>query len=369
MHFICPQKTLVHSISIVQKSVSSKTTLPILKGILIEAYGDQLKLIGTDLELSIENIIEATIIKEGAAVIESRLFSEIIRKLPDGNVEIQLLDNNQIMIKCAHTEFNIGGYSASDFPEMTQVEEDHTYKISQELFKDMIRKTAFAASQDDSKPIFTGVLLEIENHQLNMVALDGYRLAIRKGLIDSSDSHRIVVPAKMLLEISRITNPDDDNPIYITFSESNALFTIGNTKLTTRLLNGEFLSYNQILPKVYHSKIKVNTENMLDSIERASLLGKEGKSNLVKFTISENKLVVTSHTELGKVYEEIDIQLEGVDLEIGFNSKYFIDALKVIEEEEIHIEFTNNVGPGIIKPVEEGENQVYLILPVRIPNS
>ncbi len=365
MHFICSQKNLMHSISIVQKSVSTKTTLPILKGIYLEAYATCLKLVGTDLEVGIENIIEAEVIQEGTVVIDARLFSEIIRKLPDENVELHLQENNQLLIKCASTEFNILCYNASDFPELPLIEEENRHEISQELFRNMIRQTVFATSQDESRPILTGVLMEIENEKLNMVALDGYRLALRKGKIDGTDTNRVVVPAKTLNEISRIMNADDENPITITFTENHGLFTIGNTKLISRLLDGEFINYNQILPKEYKSQVKINTKNLLNSIERASLLAREGKNNLVKFTINDDKMVITSNSELGKVYEEINIQLEGEDLEIAFNSKYFIDALKAVDEEEVYLEFTTNISPGIIKPVNN-ENHVYLVLPVRL---
>lgn len=365
MHFICSQKNLMHSISIVQKSVSTKTTLPILKGIYLEAYSNNLKLVGTDLEIGIENIIEAQVHQEGTVVIDARLFSEIIRKLPDEDVELKLQENNQLLIKCDTTEFNILCSDATDFPELPIIEEEQCHQISQELFRNMIRQTVFATSQDESRPILTGVLMEIENDRLNMVALDGYRLALRSGKINSVDSNRVVIPAKTLNEISRIMNSDDDEPINIIFTENQGLFTIGNTKLISRLLEGEFINYNQILPKEHQSQIKVSTKRLLNSIERASLLAREGKNNLVKFTINDDKMVITSNSEIGKVYEEISIELEGADLEIAFNSKYFIDALKAVDEEEVYLEFTTNISPGIIKPVNN-QNYVYLVLPVRL---
>ncbi|MBM7615593.1 DNA polymerase III subunit beta [Alkaliphilus hydrothermalis] len=365
MHFSCPQKNLLNSISIVQKSVSSKTTLTILKGIYLEAKMGQLKLVGTDLEIGIENIIEADVRKEGSIVIDARLFSEIIRKLPDSNVEISIDENSQILIKCEHTEINILSQSASEFPELPVVEEEQTYLIPQEIFRNMIRQTVFATSQDESRPILTGVLVEIEESILNMVALDGYRLALRRGSINAVDNYKVVIPAKTLNEISRIMNMDEDEPIKVSLTENHGLFTIGNTKLISRLLEGEFINYNQILPKEYKSRVKINTKNLLNSIERASLLGREGKSNLVKFTIKDDKMIITSNSELGKVYEEIPIQLEGNDLEIAFNSKYFIEALKVIEDEEIFITLTTGVSPGIIRPVDN-DNYVYLVLPVRL---
>lgn len=368
MHILCPQKSLSQSISIVQKSVSSKTTLPILKGIYIEAQDQRLKLIGTDLEIGIENQIEADVMEEGAVVVDARLFSEIIRKLPDEQIELKLQDNQQLLIRCPHTEFNILCYSAADFPDLPVIEEDEVYQLSQELFRDMIRQTVFATSQEDSRPILTGVLMEIDEKSLTMVALDGYRVALRKGKIDATGFHKVVVPAKTLNEVSRIMNTDEEMPISITLRDNHGLFTLGNTRLISRLLEGEFINYHQILPKEYKSKVRVKTKGLLGSIERASLLAKEGKYNLVKFAITDEKLVVTSNSELGQVYEEIAIQLEGADLEIAFNSKYLIDVLKVIDEEEVYLEFTSSISPGIIRPVNN-DHHVHLVLPVRLPNS
>ena len=365
MRFICPQKILMHGISIVQKSVSTKTTLPILKGIYLEASAGKLKLVGTDLEIGIENIIEAEVLEEGSVVIDARLLGEIIRKLPDADVEVTLLENNQLKIKCENSEFNILCLSASEFPELPVIEEEEAYKIPQELFRNMIKQTVFSTSQDESRPILTGVLMEIEKDILNMVALDGYRLALRKGKIESSYNYKVVIPAKTLNEVSRIMNIDEEEPIHIVLTDNHTLFTIGNTKLISRLLEGEFINYKQILPKEHKSRVKTSTRNLLNSIERASLLAKEGKNNLVKFIIKDEVMTITSNSELGKVHEDIPIALEGADLEIAFNSKYFIDALKVIDDEEVYLDFTTNISPGILKPVSN-ENYVYLVLPVRV---
>ncbi|WP_026476755.1 DNA polymerase III subunit beta [Alkaliphilus transvaalensis] len=364
MRFSCPQKNLLNSISIVQKSVSSKSNLPILKGIYLEATSGQLKLIGTDLEIGIESIIEAEVLQEGSIVIDAKLFSEIIRKLPDATVDISIEDDHQVLIKCENSKFNILSQSANDFPELPVVEEEQIYEIPQELFRNMIRQTVFATSQDESRPILTGVLMEIEEEKLNMVALDGYRLALRRGKISADSSYKVVIPAKTLNEISRIMNVDEEEPIKIALTENHGLFTIGNTKLISRLLEGEFINYNQILPKEYKSRIKINTKNFLNSIERASLLGREGKSNLVKFSVGDDKMVITSNSELGKVYEEIGIHLTGKDLEIAFNAKYFIEALKSIDDEEIYLDLTTNVSPGIIRSIHN-DNFIYLVLPVR----
>ncbi|SCY62982.1 DNA polymerase III subunit beta [Alkaliphilus peptidifermentans] len=368
MHIICPQKSLLNSINIVQKSVSTKTTLPILRGIYIEAASNQLKIVGTDLEIGIENLIEAEILDEGATVIDARLFSDIIRKLPDADIDIKLIDNNQVNIKCLNAEFSIVCHNPDDFPDLPEISEDNFYKIPQELFRNMIKQTVFATSQDESRPILTGVLLEIDQNSLNMVALDGYRLALRKGKIQSDISNKAVIPARTLSEVARILEVDNEKPIEICLTENHALFITGKTKLISRLLEGEFINYKQILPKEYKSRVKINTRNLYNSIERASLLAREGKNNLVKLIINDDKMIITSNSELGKVHEEIVILLEGDDIEIAFNSKYFMDALKVFDDEEIYLDFTTNISPGIMKPVDN-ENYTYLVLPVRVSSN
>ncbi|ABW17572.1 DNA polymerase III subunit beta [Alkaliphilus oremlandii] len=365
MKFFCNQKALMHSISIVQKAVSSKSTLPIIKGIYLEAYEDHLRLVGTDMEIGIDHVMEANIIEEGSIVVDARLFSEIIRRLPDYEVEVSLQENNQLLIKCAATEFNILSYNASEFPELPEIEEDQIHEISQDLFKNMIRQTVFATAQDETRPILTGVLMEIEDDILSMVALDGYRVALRKGKLNAHLNNRVVIPGKTLNEVNRIMTGEEDENIKISLTNNHALFTVGNTKLISRLLEGEFMNYNQIIPKEFKSRVKVNTRSLLDSIERASLLGKEGRNNLVKFSITDYKMVINSNSELGNVHEEILIELEGDDLQIAFNSKYFIDALKVIDDESVYLEFTTNLSPGIIKPITN-DNTIYLVLPVRL---
>ncbi|HZX20752.1 MAG TPA: DNA polymerase III subunit beta, partial [Clostridia bacterium] len=202
MKFFCNSKALIYSISIVQKAVSSKSTLPILKGIYIEAFGQNLRLVTTDMELGIDHIMDANIIEEGSAVVDARLFGEIIRRLPDSEVEISLKDNNELLIKCGSIKFNILSYNPSEFPELPEIKEEQVYEISQKLFKDMIRQTIFATAEDETRPILTGALIEIEKDMLNMVALDGYRVALRKGQIESQSDNKVVVPGKTLNEVN-----------------------------------------------------------------------------------------------------------------------------------------------------------------------
>jgi len=363
MHFLSQKKTLLNAISTVQKAVSSKTTLPILKGIYIEAISNHLKFVATDLEIGIEHITESNIVEEGSVVVDARLFSEIVRKLPDAEVEI-FLREQQLVIKCQNTEFNILFYPSDEFPELPTVQQNTNYEINNQVFKNMIRQTSFATSQDEMKPVFTGVLVEIQDSTLNMVALDGYRLALKKVEISEEQNNKAIIPAKTLNEISRIMD-DSDDTVYMTLSDKHALFTLGQTKLISRLLEGEFINYKQIIPKEYKTKIKVNTELLLNSVERAALISREGKNNPIKLIVNSDKLIITSNSEVGKVHEEIDIEIEGEDISIAFNSKYLLDVLKIIEDKYIYIDFMTSINPGLIRP-EEDTNYKYLILPVRI---
>ncbi|QEK10884.1 DNA polymerase III subunit beta [Crassaminicella thermophila] len=364
MKIICNQRILSSSINTVQKAVSSKTTLPILKGILLETCGQQLKLVGTDLEIGIENYIDAEIISKGAIVLSARILGDIIRKLPDEDVEIEVDMNNNATIRCANSEFTLIGQPAVEFPELPTVEESDAYKLPQDLLKNMIKQTIFATAVDETRPILTGVLMELQEESINMVALDGYRLALRQANIKNALNNKAVIPAKTLNEINRILE-EENTDVEIFFTDKHVLFNMNKTRVISRLLEGEFINYEQIIPKEYKSRVKVNTKSLLGSMERASLLAKEGKNNLVKFSVRDELMTITSNAEIGKVFESVSIELEGEDVDIGFNSKYFLDALKIIDSDEVYLEFTTSVSPCIVKPTDHS-NYTYLILPVRL---
>ncbi|OPJ55458.1 DNA polymerase III subunit beta [Alkalithermobacter paradoxus] len=369
MKLISSQRKLSTAINTVQKAVSSKSTLPLLKGILIQAVDDKIQLVGNDLELGIESYIDGQVIEEGSIVIDSKLFGDIIRKLPDSSVVIEVDSDNMIHIKCESSDFKIKGHCSDEYPKLPDLDEDRFYEIPEDLFKNMIKQTVFAISQDETKPILMGELLEIENNNISLIAIDGYRLAIRSGqIINNIGDIKVIIPGKALNEINRILSGDEGKNIKVAFTDKHALFLIDETKIITRLLEGEFINYKQLLPKEYNLRVKVPTKTLLNCIERTSLLAKEGKNNLVKFSIRDDIMIATSNSEIGNVQEEIFITLEGEDLDIAFNSRYLIEGLKVIESEEIYIEFTTNVSPCIVKP-EDGIKYIYLLLPVRISSS
>ncbi|RDY25586.1 DNA polymerase III subunit beta [Romboutsia weinsteinii] len=367
MKIICNQKLLAHKIGITQKAINSKTTLDLLKGILLSAKDDQLKLTGYDLEIGIETYTQAEVIEEGDIVVNARLFGDIIRKLPDSFVEIESDSENNIYINCLNSRFKIKGDSAKEYPRLPEVNDNDLYNIPQDLLKNMIKQTVFAISQDQTKPILMGELLEINDGNISLVAIDGYRLAVRSCNVENiRNNTKLIIPGKTLNDVNSLLSSEEE--VKIGFDDKNAIFIIEDTKIITRLLEGEFIDYKKLLPREHNSRVKLNTKDLLNSIERASLLSQSEKNNLIKLSIRDNTMAITSNTDRGNVYEEISLELEGDYLDIAFNSRYFLEGLKNIDSEEIFIEFTTNINPCIIKPAD-GVKYTYLLLPVRISSN
>jgi DNA polymerase-3 subunit beta len=367
MNFICEKSVLQEGISTTQKAVTGKTTMPILNGILIKAVRNQLILTGSDMDLSIETKVNASINEEGSLVIDSKLFGEIIRKLPNDLIHIKTIDNNSIEILCQKSRFTLIHMNTEEFPKLPNINENMIFSIPQKVLKHMIRGIIFATAQDDTRPVLTGILFEIKNNKLNLVALDGYRLALRAENLNTENTINAVIPGKTLSEISKILDDNNEN-VNITFTPNHILFNLGDTKVISTLLQGEFIKYNSIIPEEYNSRIIVKRAELLNCIERASLMAKDGNTNLVKLSIEDENIIITSNSQLGMVREEINVILQGEGLQIAFNSKYLIDVLKIMDEEEIIIEFSSSVSPCIIKN-KEINNCTYLILPVRLLNN
>lgn len=366
MRITCQQQVLAKALNTVCKAVTSRTTIPILKGILIETIdSNTLKLAASDLDLSIEKKINVHVGQEGSVVVSSRLFTDIIRKLPNEEIEIDVIDNN-VTIKCLSSEFTIIGQASDEFPNMSDIKDDNQLTIDKEIFKNMIKKTSFSASIDESRGIIIGVLIEIEKENINMVALDGFRMAVTRQKMKSEKNEKIIVSARILNEIYKILLDDEINKdLSLIIDNKKAVIIFDDTIIIARLLEGDFINYKEIIPKSHKCCVKVNKDELLDSIERASLLAREGKNNLIRVTVEDNKMIINSRSEEGKVHEEVFIQREGEGLEIGFNSKYIIDILKVIEDEELIFEFNTNISPCLIKSIESDTFE-YLVLPVRI---
>lgn len=367
MRLTCQQQILSKALNTVSKAVTSRTTIPILKGILLKVSEDGfLTLAASDLDLSIEKKIKIPVFEEGAVVVSARLFSDIIRKLPSEEIEILLEEGNNVKIKCLASEFMIVGQPAEEFPNVGEVKKEDGISLDKEILKEMIKKTAFSASIEESKGIIVGVLTELEEDAITMVALDGFRMAIAREAVKNKEKKKIIIAARIMNEISKIiSETEEEKDVMFYLDEKKAVLLIEDTKVVLRLLEGEFIRYRDIIPKEQGTRIKADRAELLNSIERASLLAKEGKNNLIKFSIADDKITITSRSEEGNVKEEVFIEKEGKDLEIGFNSKYVMDVLKAISDEEIRMEFNTGVSPCLMKPAE-GDAYEYLVLPVRI---
>lgn len=364
MLFICEKQKLQEGISIVTKAITGKTTMPILEGIYIHAKRDGLTLIGSDVDVSIETKVTVDTLEEGMLVIDSRIFSEIIRKLPNSDIRIETLENNIMQITCEKSVFNLVYMNGNDYPSLPSINEDISIEVPQNILKNMIRGTSFAIAQDETRPILQGILFELNNKRLNLVALDGYRLAIRSEYLNNESNIGVVIPGKTLSEVSKILE-DSTEIVNVKFTNNHILFNLDNTKVISRLLDGKFVNYSSLLPQEHKILVDVNKQNLQDCIERASLMSKDNNSNLIKLDIQEDTMVITSNSQLGKVREELSINLQGEAMQIAFNSRYVLDVLKNMEDDEIIMEMTSSVNPCVIR-CKNIDNSKYLVLPVRL---
>ncbi len=348
----------------VSKAISNKITNPILEGIKIVAEDDTLTLSATDTELSIERKIKANIKSEGEAVVPGKFITEFIKKLTNEMIELEVNEKNQLIIRYDDSQSIIQCYNVLEYPSFKSVETMDYFGISKKDLKTIINKTIFSVAVDDSRPILKGVLFDLEKNTLNAIALDGYRLAKVKKNVVSELTMSIVIPAKSLMEVSRILD-DSDDIINVYVDKSTLMVDFGDTKVTTRLLEGDFVNYKQIISANYQTQCVVNKKQFEDALERASLLSKVGQGNCVKFDIKEKNLCITSNSELGNVKENVSVNMTGKELLIAFNARYFIEDLKVNMDEFVKICFNSPANPCVIVPVE-GDEFLYLILPVRM---
>lgn len=365
MKFIALKQNLLEAINIVQRAVMTKATLPILEGIYIEA-GEKVKLVGNCFDLGIECCIDADIKEKGSVVVEARMFGEIIRKLPDAPVYIEVLDGFKVRIECLSSYFEIRGMDGESYPLPPDYESDVTVSLPQSVLKELIRQTIFAVGTDENRKIMTGVLMEAHQGELRMAALDGFRMAVCSALIKEDANFKVVIPGKNMQEILRVLETSDDD-VKVSLAGSLTIFALKNCRIVSKILEGEFMNYQSYIPTQFETVITVNTRELEESMERASLITIEDKRYPVRINISEEKMVISSTTEKGLSKEEVNIENSGNTMQIGFNPRYFLDALKVINDEKIKISFTSPVGPCIITPIEH-ERFLFLILPVRLKN-
>lgn len=363
MKIVCSKSSLLSGVQIVSKAVPNKTTMSILECILVDTRTGEIKLTANDMELGIETTIDGEILDKGMIALDAKIFLEIVRKLPDNDITIETNETYKTTITCEKAKFNIIGKSGEDFSYLPDIERNDSVVISQFTLKEVIRQTIFSIADNDNNRLMTGELFEINNDTLKVVSLDGHRISIRR--IDLKNSYadkKVVVPGKTLSEVSKILSGDMDKDVSIFFTEKHILFEFDNTLVVSRLIEGEYFRIDQMLSSDYETKVKMNKKELLDCIDRATLLVKEGDKKPVIINITDSSMQLKMNSTVGSMDEEIDIKKEGKDLMIGFNPKFLIDALRVIEDEEIDLYMVNPKAPCFIRNVQE--SYIYLILPV-----
>ena len=369
MKIVCYKDTILKAINSVVKAVASKTTMPILEGILIQTNDNEIKLTTYDLELGIEYIMNCEVNEQGSCVVNATMFSEIIRKLPDSEIHLTLNSNNLLEIECEGALYKLTTMNPDEFPELPKIEVENSIELEQGILKGMIRKTIFAVSTEENRPIFTGCLFEVENNKLNLVAVDGFRLALRSMYLQTkSNNFSAVIPGKTLNEVNKILSDSFEN-VKIGIAKNQALFEMDNCKIVTRILDGEFLNYRSVIPNNWETRVKVNKNNLQNSFERISLISSSSiekeKKYPVKLSVDIGKVTISCTNQTGDAKEELFVSSEGKNMEAGFNPKYFLDSLKAIDEEEIFVELGSSISPCLVKSVENND-YVYMILPIRL---
>lgn len=345
------------------KAVPGKTTMPILECILIDATSNEIKFTSNDMELGIETIVQGMILEKGQVALDAKIFSEIVRKLPENEVIIQTDENLVTTITCEKAKFSIPGKSGEDFSYLPLIEKTDNITISQFTLKEVIRQTIFSIAANENNKLMTGELFEIKDNTLKVVSLDGHRIAIRKiELKESYPARKVVVPGKTLNEISKILSGEVDDLVDIYFAENHIMFVFDQTTVVSRLIDGEYFRIDQMLSSDYETKVVINKKEFLDCIDRATLLVKEGDKKPIIIDITDGSMELKINSAMGSMNEDIDIAKEGKDIMIGFNPKFLIDALKVIDDEQISIYLVNPKAPCFIRNDEE--SYIYLILPV-----
>lgn len=363
MKLICSKSNLLHGVNIVSKAVPTRTTMAILECILIDASANEIKLTANDMELGIETKIEGEIAERGVIALDAKIFSEIVRKLPDSDVTIETDASFKTTITCEKAKFNIVGKSGDDFSYIPYIERNKPIVMSQFTLKEVIRQTIFSIADNDNNKLMTGELFEIEENDLKVVSLDGHRISIRNIELKNNYSHKkVVVPGKTLQEVSKILPGSAEDEVSIFLTDNHIVFEFENTTVVSRLIEGEYFKIEQMLSSDYETKVKINKRELLDCIDRATLLVKEGDKKPIIMNITDGTMELKINSFIGSMNEDIDIAKEGKDILIGFNPKFFIDALRVIDEEEVTLYMVNPKAPCFIKD-DEG-TFIYLILPV-----
>ncbi len=365
MKFSCEKALLSSAVSIASRAVAAKSSIPAMEGILIES-GDTLRLTGYNLETGIQATVPAEIKESGSLVLSARLFGEIVRKMPDDMVVFSS-QGYTVNIKCGLSEFNIMGTDPEEFPELPAVDQQNAFTIGQPVLRSMIAQTLFAVSDNESRPVHTGSLFEVENTGLTVVSVDGYRLALRHEAVEEkkgADIFSFVVPGSALGEVEKICSGEES--VTVTQGARHVMFQTGDTILVCRRLEGDFLAYRNAIPRNNAIKVEVEARALLASIDRVSLIISEKLKSPLRCVFGDGIVSITTKTAIGDAADQCVITGSGNDLEIGFNNKYLMDAIKAAPADRLRMEFTSGVAPCVILPAEGEENFTYMVLPVRL---
>lgn len=367
MKILCQKSDLLNGLNIVSKAVPGKTTMSILECILIDSCNGEIRLTANDMELGIDTVIEGQIIEKGTVALNAKLLIDIVRKLNDSVVKIECDDDFKTFITCEKANFNIQGKSGEEFSYLPQVEKTNPLIISQLTLKDIIRQTILSIADNDSNKIMSGEYLEISDNNLRVTSLDGHRISIRNiELSNSYNEKKVIIPGKTLNEISKILSGNADDDVYIYFTDKHVVFEFDSTTVISRIIEGEYFKVNQMLNNNFETKISINKKEFLNCIDRATLLVKEGDKKPIIVEIADEYIELKINSAIGSMNEKIDIKKDGKNFAIGFNPKFLIDALKVIDDEEIDIYLVNSKAPCFIK--DEKGSYIYLVLPVNFNN-
>ena len=368
MKFVCKKTDLLKGVNIVLKAVPSKTTMSILECILIDASAGQIKMTANDMELGIETVIEGNIREKGIIAIDAKIFSEIVRKLPDNDVTIETDANFQMLICCEKARFSIAGKSGEDFSYLPYIEKAEPVVVSQFSLREVIKQTIFSISDNESNKMMTGELFEISGNHLKVVSLDGHRVSIRNlELKGEYQPRKVIVPGKTLIEVSKILSGELDALVNLFFTKNHIVFEFDETTVVSRLIEGEYFRIEQMLSTDYETKVKVNKKELLNCIDRATLLIRESDKKPIIIQIGDGEMRLKLTSGVGSMNEEIVIEKEGKDILIGFNPKFLIDALRVIDDEMVTLYLVNPKAPCFIR--DEKESYIYLILPVNFSSA
>ena len=366
MKISCLRTDLANAVANVSRAVSTKATIPALEGVLIKAYGDHLNISGYNLEIGITTDIEATIKQEGEIVVSAKLFFDIVRKLPEEVVLIETDDRMVTYITCGNADYQIVGMSSVEYPDLPTFEQTDCISINAKLLRDMIRQTVYAVSDNMNKPIYTGSLFEVNNNDFKIVAIDGYRMAIRTETVESESKTDFVVPGKTQLEVLKLLNEDEDT-VEIIVGQRHIMFKVRNYRVISRLIEGTFIEYNTIIPPDIVTEVVINTRTLINAVDRMSLLNNDRVQSPVRCHFVNDEIRLACASAIGKASDVISAPFVGDEMEIGFNNKYLLDALKNTDTDEIKILLKSPVSPMVIKPVK-GDSFLSLVVPMRLSN-